>query len=204
MMEIPAGKQVIKLKDGMMYEFFLYEIVDQYNPILRKKTVPFDFSNSEIRANVLAASLAETMAKKGGIGLAANQVGIPYRVFAMALTQRNLDKSKLSIIVMFNPEITSFSEKSIKNPEGCLSFPNLNLEIERPYSITISFQTQTQESMTMELSGLDARCALHEIDHLDGVLFTSKVKPVALKRAQERARKEKKSLMKRTVTKAGI
>lgn len=188
-MKMPQGKQIIKLKDGMMYEYFLYNIVDRYDPILKQKTLPFDFSNPPMKPSVLAASLAETMAKSGGIGLAANQIGIPYSVFALALTQKNLDKSKLSIIVLFNPTITSVSDTTVKLPEGCLSFPNLYLDIERPYTINVSFQTQDSNHNSMMLSGIDARCVLHEMDHLNGILFTSKVKPVALKRAEQKARK---------------
>lgn len=185
------GEKVIKFINGQMNEYTIYKILDKYDPMLKQKAKEFDFNNPPINPIDLSVSLAETMGKSGGIGLAAPQVGIPYRVFCIGLIQldKQKEEKKMNVITMFNPEIIFKSESKAKALEGCLTFPGMYLEIERPFEIKVRFQNHFGNYMEMTLYGIDARCALHEYDHLDGVLYTTKIPKTKLKLVQEKLRK---------------
>lgn len=103
------------------------------------------------------------MYDNNGIGLAANQVGIPYRIFAMRGYPENF--------VCVNPRIVNFSSQEIALEEGCLSFPNLVVKIKRPKEIRVRFQTPNGETITRMFDGMTARVFQHELDHLNGIIF---------------------------------
>jgi peptide deformylase len=186
---IPKGNKIIKFINGELTEYTVYDLVDKYDPILRTKTKPFDFSNPPIHPSDLGFSLANSL--KDAIGLSANQVGIPFRVFCMALQETRKD-NKINVMVFFNPDIISKSEETEVSKEGCLSYPYLYLDIERSRSVTIKYNDVTGKENIDTYYGLAARCIQHEIDHLDGKVFTDLVKPLALKMATEKARKARK------------
>ena len=106
--------------------------------------------------------------KRGGIGLAAVQVGVHKRVVVMDL-QESEDSKPLYII---NPEIIESSEELSPFEEGCLSFPNQKSEVIRPAFVKVKYIDENKEEQIMEASGLKAVCIQHEIDHLDGVCFS--------------------------------
>ena len=118
------------------------------------------------------------MYESNGIGLAANQVGIPYRVFAMRGAPENF--------VCFNPKIIQPSEMTVTLEEGCLTYPGLIVKVKRPQHIRVRFQTPNGETLTKQFTGMTARIFQHEIDHLDGVLFFNRAnryhKELALKK----------------------
>lgn len=98
-----------------------------------------------------------------GIGLSANQVGVPYRIFAMRGLPENF--------VCINPRVIMPSEETILLDEGCLSYPNLFVKIKRPRHVRVRFQTPNGDTMTQMFTGISARCFLHEMDHMDGLVF---------------------------------
>jgi len=106
--------------------------------------------------------------KRGkGLGLAANQVGVNKRFFAIDLSYFDVIKEP---IVIINPEIVEVSG-SIAGEEGCLSFPGLFLEMDRPEKATLVGLDKNGREITLEGNGFMARVLIHEIDHLDGRLF---------------------------------
>jgi len=107
------------------------------------------------------------MLANNGIGISGNQVGVLKRI--IVVTVNNEPK------VMVNPEIVFQSEDVIKDNEGCLSFPNQFYDIPRPQKITIKYRNLSGYPMLETHEGLTARCILHEIDHLDGIVFTEKI-----------------------------
>lgn len=109
----------------------------------------------------------ETMYNHDGIGLAANQVGLSINLFVMEV------KGKRRVV--FNPKILHKSTKYSVYDEGCLSFPKLKLKISRPEKVTLQYTDENGDIQTEEFDGLAARCVLHECDHLQGQVFTSKV-----------------------------
>lgn len=130
----------------------------------------------------LVKSMAKLMIESNGIGLAAPQVGINKRIFIMG----NSDK----LIACINPEILS-SDGEEKDIEGCLSFPNLWLRVMRFKTINVRYQNTAGEVVELTLSGLPARVFQHELDHLNGVCFDTRVGPTALEIAKNKRRKRK-------------
>jgi len=107
--------------------------------------------------------LVKFMYDNNGLGLAANQVGVPYRIFAMRGQPENF--------VCFNPKIVYYSEETVSLEEGCLSFPNLIVKIKRPENIRVRFTKPNYETITRQFTGLTARIFQHEFDHLNGELY---------------------------------
>jgi peptide deformylase len=153
-------------------EVAILNLVGEDNPILKEVMPNFNFDNPPTDANALASSLVETCKQHRGYGLSANQCGLRYRVFVMGTGD--------DYVAFFNPKIIKESEEQSYMVEGCLSFPLLGLKISRPSIIEVEYQDFTGTVRQTKLSGISARCFQHELDHMNGVLYTKKVKPVAL------------------------
>jgi len=154
-----------------------FKLVSENDPILKEVIPEFDFDKPPVDPNAFASSLVETCIKHEGFGLSANQCGFRHRVFVVGAGEE--------YVAFYNPKIVS-SSGSTKLPEGCLSFKNLYLEVERPETIEVEYQDFTGTHKTAKFSGLTARCFQHELDHLNGVCYTKHVGPVALKMANKR------------------
>jgi peptide deformylase len=152
------------------------------DPILKQKAENWDFVN-HVNANVIEREMLETMNASNGIGLAGNQVGLLRRVFVMKLTDGRE-------IGCFNPWIMFGDNNKIEDNEGCLSFPNLWLKVQRHDKITASYLDNAGKQCIIELEGIDARCFQHELDHLDGVTFTEHVSNLKLQLARKKQRKK--------------
>jgi len=159
----------------------MFELIKDPNPILKQQAVRWDFKQ-HVNAEAVEREMLETMNSGGGIGLAGNQVGLLHRVFVMKLTDGRE-------IGCFNPWIMFGDNDKISGEEGCLSFPNLWLKVERHNKITAAYLDNTGKNCIIELEGIDARCFQHELDHLDGVTFTEYVSNLKLKMAQKKQRK---------------
>lgn len=116
----------------------------------------------------LVGDMAETLADAGGIGLAAPQVHVPLRLF--------LWRDGPALRVLFNPAITPLGEETEAAWEGCLSIPGLRGRVERPSRVAWSGLDENGEPASGEAEGLSARVLQHENDHLDGVLYLSRMK----------------------------
>ena len=92
-------------------------------------------------------------------------------------------------MVCINPKVLEISEDIINDNEGCLSFPGLYLKVKRPSKIKVEYTAEDGKVTQVELTGLTARCYLHELDHMNGVKFTDYVGPLALKIAKEKQQK---------------
>lgn len=142
------------------------EIVVLPNPILRKICDPISCVDDEIRK--LADDMIETMYYHEGIGLAANQVGMPLRLVVVDVS-KNVDSRNALVII--NPEITWTSEETEVAEEGCLSIPELREEVERPIKLNLQFLDRNGDVNKLPAENLFARCLQHEIDHLNGRLI---------------------------------
>lgn len=167
----------------------MYELVSNDHPILQTSLEDFDFSNPPIDPLELIQNMAKVMYDKNGLGLAANQLGLPYRVFIIRSSPN---------IACFNPKIVDFSDEVLYMEEGCLSFPGLIINIKRPRKIRIRYTQPNGEIVTHIWEGMTARIAQHEIDHLNGIVFTKKATKYHLERA-----KNKKQLRQRMKIKNG-
>lgn len=121
--------------------------------------------------------LIDTMRDRNGAGIAANQVGIPYRVFVVEVKDnpRYPYKPKIPLTILINPEIEFTSDKTFVNNEGCLSVPNLRGDVVRHLEVTMSGYDEKGTHQSFDVKGYSAGTFQHEYDHLDGVLFPHRV-----------------------------
>jgi peptide deformylase len=159
----------------------IFDLVKEDNPILKQVLPEFDFSNPPVDPNKFASSLVETCKAHHGLGLSANQCGFTHRVFVMG--------SGEEYVAFFNPSIVLKSKNEVHMVEGCLSFPFLALRITRPEEVAVTYQDFTGAWKETTLSGLSARCFQHELDHLNGMVYTSKTKPLALQQGLKKRSK---------------
>jgi peptide deformylase len=159
----------------------IFPLVPETHPALMKVMPYFDFKNPPVDPNKFASSLVETCKKHGALGLSANQCGYEYRVFVMG--------SGDNYVAFFNPLITSVFDGTEKMEEGCLSFMDLFLSIERPKNITVMYDDYTGTTKETTFTGLTARCFQHELDHMNGILYTHIAKPLALQMAMKKRTK---------------
>ncbi len=143
-------------------------------PLLHDSVPAYDFSLDTER---IKTDMLGVMKQNNGIGLAANQVNIPYRLFVM------IDK------IYINPEILEFDKEQVLYKEGCLSFPNLWLSIKRPKNVLVRYQDEKQNYHEHHLEDFHARCFQHELDHLNGICFTYRVSKLKLQMALKRSQR---------------
>ena len=164
-------------------------LYDENYPMLSMVMPEYKQSLPNTKMTTIVKSLKMTMKLYGGIGLSANQCGIKERVFIIGTDHFQL--------VCINPKVISMSNECVKENEGCLSFPGLYLKIDRPSHIDVEFTTENGEVKGMHLEGLTARCFLHELDHMNGITFTSQVKSVALQLAKKKQQKIMKKVLRK-------
>lgn len=135
-------------------------ILKHNDPHLRQVCPPFDWDNPEHMQGL--ADLLETLIDSPRArGLAAPQIGLLARAFAMKMGR--------TIYAVVNPQIISASAISAIEEEECMSFPNLKVKVQRPTSGQVQFHTDRHEDMVVHMVGMDFRCFLHELDHINGI-----------------------------------
>jgi peptide deformylase len=154
------------------------------DPVLRVKCRPVEQFDAALRK--LAADLVETMHAAPGVGLAAPQVGVERRL-AVVDVSAGEDPSLLKVLV--NPQIVR-REGLEAEIEGCLSLPGINDKVDRPLAITVRAQDLAGQPYELAAEGFMARAICHEVDHLDGILFTDHLRGLR----RERARRQLKRL----------
>jgi peptide deformylase len=186
----------------------ILSILQYGDPILRAKGKQIEKIDDHVRE--LAANMIETMHAANGIGLAAQQVGealqltvldvsqIEDRPSTLKLNGEDVDPTTAMPLVLINPEIELGAETEI-GTEGCLSFPEINGQIERAESTTARAQNLEGDKIEIEASGLLARAIQHEVDHLNGILFIDRMNSAAkaalssrLKRLQKQTKRGKR------------
>jgi peptide deformylase len=153
------------------------------NRILTTGTLKFDFAEPSTDPIQLSRDLAETLILNQGLGLAAPQIGIPVRAFAMMSEK---------IIVCFNPRIVDKSDEVIVLEEGCLSYSELFVKVKRPRRIKVRYEEPNGETVTKTFDGITARVFQHELSHLNGICHLDE----ANKYHKEQALKKWKKLQK--------
>lgn len=156
------------------------KLLNEGDPLLQRVAEPYDFSVDGDPTELVRA-MTKVMFENNGIGLAAPQVGINKRLFLMG----NSDK----LYVCINPHLVK-GDGDERDLEGCLSFPNLYLRVLRKKSIIVKYQTITGEHVEQIFEGLIARVFQHELDHLNGICFDTRVGPTALDMAKEKRRRK--------------
>ena len=160
------------------------KLISSPNEFLSKVAKPFDFDSMD--AKQVSGEMCQIMMAKNGIGLAANQVGVDAQIFVMRPTQHAEVTKPFAVI---NPIILEVSNEIEAGKEGCLSHIGLVLNISRPKSLVTQFLDIDGKECILELSGIDARCFLHEYDHLQGIEFTGRTSKLKLSMAKKKQKK---------------
>jgi peptide deformylase len=140
--------------------------------VLRKKARKVTDFGPELQT--LIDDMVETMRQAPGVGLAAPQIDVPLRLIVIEYGDDEDEEAPLKLYAMANPEIVRTGDSQVVGTEGCLSIPGFIGEVERVEEITIRGQNRHGKPMRVKASGWLARIFQHEIDHLDGVLFTDR------------------------------
>jgi peptide deformylase len=161
------------------------------DPILRAKALPIQGITPEIKE--LVADMIETLNASNGIGLAAPQVKESCRLFITAVPKELEDGTVIPPIlrIFINPKITFLSEETWIYNEGCLSIPKVYGDVERPLSIEVEATDLNGHLFKGSFTGLEARCILHENDHINGVLFIDRLDPKERKKLEKSLRNVK-------------
>ena len=152
------------------------QIVLYPHPALRFKSVPITQIDAALHDTV--REMFELMYASEGIGLAANQVGLPYRLFVLNLTGKREEKDQEHVFI--NPEIVK-RKGTQEAEEGCLSFPRTYGQVRRADEIVVEAFDLEGQGFDLSIDDLASRAIQHETDHLDGVLFTDKLSEAALR-----------------------
>lgn len=156
----------------------MLQIVTYPHPTLRHKSKPIKRVDTELRG--LVREMFELMYAHRGIGLAANQVDLPLRMFVMNLEG---DPARGEEYVFLNP-VVSHPKGTEEQEEGCLSLPELYEPVVRPKRVRVQAYGLDGREFAADVDGMFARCVQHELDHLDGVLFIDRVNPTLVPEMQ--------------------
>ena len=144
----------------------ILQLTPNTHPILHERVKP---CSKDLDRPEMSRILKENMMHYDGVGLSANQIGIGERVFIMVL---NMETEET--ITCFNPRIIKRYDDNVWCEEGCLSFPDEIINVERPDRIIVKYEDEDKKDHKIKLSGMAARVFLHEFDHLEGIVFTER------------------------------
>ena len=161
----------------------IYQLLEPDHPLVHMEMSGESVPEDKVE---FSKDMAETMRHWGGIGLSANQVGFPYRMFVMGDANNYMS--------CYNPKITVESDVMVPMDEGCLTYPGLFVRIYRPDRISVEFEDENGELHQDDLEGLMCRVFQHEMDHMDGIDFTSRAKKIHLDIAKRKLKRGKLKL----------
>lgn len=150
----------------------ILEILKYPDPVLRRKTNRVAKIDDALMQ--LIDDMFETMYAAPGVGLAANQVGVPISLAVIDISPREKGERRSAPLVIINPEIVSM-DGSVTEEEGCLSIPDYTEKVKRAAKVRVRAQERNGEWIDIEAEGLLAKALQHEIDHLNGLLFIDRL-----------------------------
>ena len=163
------------------------DLLPEDHPVLHQEPLTWIFDPPQADPKLMYDIMLENMVYHRGLGLSANQIGMPVKVFTMRIDESD------NAIVCFNPEILEESKEMVTMEEGCLSFPLLYLKKRRPEKLTIKYQNVDGDFIETKFEGLAARVFHHEMDHMQGKTFLDGVSKILL----QSARRKQKTLIKK-------
>ena len=146
----------------------LKKLIPSNDKLLHEKIVKCSYN---LDRGKLSYTLTENMFHHNGVGLSANQIGIKERAFVMIS-----DIELQDTLTCFNPKIVKESKEMVTMEEGCLSYPELYLDITRPETTVVKYEDEGKELHKIKLTGFIARIFQHEYDHMEGIDFTQRTK----------------------------
>ena len=166
----------------------IYKLLEPEHDLLKHPLPEITAETEPESRPELLDNMVETMKHYGGIGLSANQCGIPIRMFVFGDNE--------NYVPCFNPRIISTSDTKVAIEEGCLTYPGLFVKIFRSDEVTVTFEDENRELHKETFTGLLARVFLHEMDHMDGIDFTSRAGKMALDIAKRKRQRGIRKLKK--------
>ena len=163
------------------------DLLPEDHPVLHQEPLTWIFDPPQADPKLMYEIMLENMVYHHGLGLSANQIGMPVKVFAMRVDDSD------NAIVCFNPEIIKESEELMPMEEGCLSFPYLYLKKIRPEKLSVKYQNADGDPVEAHFEGLAARVFHHEMDHMMGKTFLDGVSKILL----QSARRKQKTLVRK-------
>jgi len=158
------------------------DLLPEDHPVLHQEPLTWIFDPPQADPKLMYDIMLENMVYHHGIGLSANQIGMPVKVFTMRIDETD------NAIVCFNPEIQQESEEMVIMTEGCLSFPSLYLKKRRPEKLNVKYQNVDGNFINAHFEGLAARVFHHEMDHMMGKTFLDGVSKILLQSARRKQR----------------
>lgn len=154
----------------------LRKILTFPNEVLRNENEPVTEFNKDLQ--VLVDDMIETMRVAPGVGLAAPQIGVSKRLIVIEYGNDDDETIPKQLFVLANPEIIDRSEETVRGIEGCLSVPDLVGSVDRATVVTVRAQDQKGKNLKIRAEGWLARIFQHEIDHINGVLYTDRAEEI--------------------------
>ena len=162
----------------------ILKLVPPSDPILRKKTEKWDFDNPPFDLQEFVENLCDTMVAERGVGLSANQVGVPYQIFVIGHPD-----APDEIICVVNPKIVDYSNQIVLGEEGCLTWEGLFGKVKRSNSVRVRFANPLGDVNTATVEGFTARAFQHEYDHLQGITYLDRMSRYHLDQARRQQKK---------------
>jgi len=158
------------------------KLIKYPNEILEREVKDVDLENPGFDPVELKKEMVEFMIANNGIGLSANQIGLDAKVFVMGDSVENAT-------ICINPTVLQYTEDTVVDIEGCLSFPNVFVKIKRPKEILAEFYDENLQKQTVKIEGYSAKCYLHELDHLLGITMKDRASSLKWNMATKKAKK---------------
>ncbi|NND82942.1 MAG: peptide deformylase, partial [Gammaproteobacteria bacterium] len=154
------------------------EVLEIGHPVLAaraQEVAEQDIPSAQVQSWI--DDMIDTMRHANGAGIAANQIGIPHRIFVIEINDnpRYPYKPKVPLTVVINPQIEFLSAQTFVSNEGCLSVPQIRANVDRHVEIAVSYFNREGQKIEQEIRGYSACTWQHEYDHLDGILFPHRV-----------------------------
>ena len=159
------------------------DLLPEDHPVLHQEPLTWIFDPPQADPKFMYTIMLENMVYHHGLGLSANQIGMPVKVFAMRVDESD------NTIVCFHPEILEESEEMVMMSEGCLSYPFLYLNKKRPKELSVKYQNVDGDFIDTYFGELAARVFHHEMDHMKGKTFLDGVSKLFLKSARKKQKK---------------
>lgn len=152
------------------------------NKMLSKTLNEVNIDNLDFDPKEIKEQMLDIMLSNMGIGLAANQVGLEHRLFVMGNTRDDA-------VLCINPTVIQYTEETQLDYEGCLSFPGINILVQRPRDVLVEYYNEHLEKVRTVASDYSARLYMHELDHLNGITFKDRVSKLKWNLAEKKAKK---------------
>jgi peptide deformylase len=163
----------------------ILSLLPEGDEFLKTTCQEFDFKCDLTDTFELSSNMLETMYDAKGVGLACPQVGLSYRMFVLGVDGVEM--------ICYNPKIIKEYGELKTFEEGCLSYPDLFMKVKRVGTITVQYHDEKGEIHEHDLDGIWARCFLHELDHLNGLVFLDRVGRTTLQMAKKRRHKQRRN-----------